>query len=477
MSSQSEPLKEVPIVVDRLNHRGRGVGLYQRPHFPEKSVVEIISGLPGDEVLVELGKKRRGKYVGRLKQVITPSCLRVEPRCRHVPQCGGCCLQQMDYTSQLTHKEALVQKAFSPLLQAGSVDCQPIIPCAYPWNYRNKMEFTFSQNRAGERFLGLMIAGSKGHVLNLSECHLVSSWFLAVLQKAREWWEQSGLEAYRMNDTGSLRTLTVREGIRTQDKMVMLTVSGNPHYPVTRRQLHAFVEAMKSTLSCQERLSLFLRIHQLKKGYPTQFFEMHLDGPDHLLEKLTIDTGSKKTELTFKISPTSFFQPNSLQAEVLYSQALQMVSLPKRHVLDLYAGTATLGMAIALQAEQVTAIELNPHAVFDARSNQELNHIHNLQILCGDVGQKLTELKAQEGFVPPDLVVVDPPRTGLDQLALTHIISLNVPEILYISCNPATQALNIQELCQAGYALIALRPVDQFPHTIHIENIALLRRI
>lgn len=475
MQNPKPPLPQVSLGIERLNPRGRGIGSYQKPGAPSASSVEIISGLPGDELLVELGKPRRGKIQGRLKQVLSPSSWRTEPRCPHVPDCGGCAWQQMRYANQLEQKQKIVSQAFGSLLTS-AVDVRPIIPCADPWNYRNKMEFSFSQNKANERFLGLMIAGAKGKVLNLTACHLSPPWFLAVLTAVRTWWETSSLAAYRMNDTGSLRTLTLREGRRTGDKMVILTVSGNPDYSLSKAQLQSFQEAIHTVLPNEPRLSLFLRVHQIQKGHPTQFYEMHLSGPDHIQETLYIDTGTIKRSLTFKISPTSFFQPNSIQAEILYSQALKLISFPKKHVLDLYAGTATLGMALALAADAVTAIELNPHAIFDAQSNKELNEIDNLTLLCGDVGKTLAALKTQETFIPPDLAIVDPPRSGLDPQALSHLLSLNIPEILYISCNPSTQALNIQELVQAGYALATVQPVDQFPHTVHIENIALLRK-
>ena len=238
-------------------------------------------------------------------------------------------------------------------------------------------------------------------MLNLSECHLVSPWFVHMLGNVRTWWEQSGLQAYRMNDTGTLRTITMREGKRTGDKLVMLTVSGNPAYALHQSQLKSFIETVKSSIPEEQwpRLSIFLRVHQIHKGSPTQFFEMHLHGPDHILEKMHLSL-DKPVELTFKISPTSFFQPNTFQAEKLYSEALKMVQFPKKHVFDLYAGTATLGMAMAARAEKVTAIEINPHACFDAGSNKELNQLSNLEILCGDVGKKLEELRKGD-FIPP----------------------------------------------------------------------------
>jgi 23S rRNA (uracil1939-C5)-methyltransferase len=472
-----DPENQIPIYIDHLSQRGWGIGHFTPPPPAQPGNVEVIGSLPGDELSVELSRKRRGKWRGDLVEIIQPSLLRVQPRCVHVPFCGGCTWQQMDYPEQLKEKENRVHKAFTELISVHDTECRSIIPCGEPWQYRNKMEFSFSQNRAGERFLGLIIAGSKGHVLNLKECHLVSSWFIRLLNNVHSWWEQSNLAAYRMNDTGTLRTLTIREGKRTGDKLIMLTVSGNPAYTISKSDLNRFIEVVKATMSEEEwpRLSIFLRIQQIYKKAPTQFFEMHLHGPDHLLEKMHLNV-DKPIELSFKISPTSFFQPNTFQAEKLYSEALKMIAFPKNHALDLYAGTATLGMAMATRAKKVTAIELNPYACFDAESNKTLNRFHNLEILCGDVGKKLEELQIRFDFIPPDLIVIDPPRIGLDSKALGHLKTLQAEEILSISCNYETQASNVQNICAMGYRLICIQPVDQFPHTPHIENIALLKR-
>ena len=316
--------------------------------------------------------------------------------------------------------------------------------------------------------LGLMLAGGRGKVLSLEECHLTAPWFAELLLTVRTWWEESGLRAYHhRSNEGSLRTLIVREGQRTGDKMVMLTVSGNPDFALTKQQIEGFTQVVKGMVP---EASIFLRIQQIAKGSPTQFFEIHLSGPDHIQERLHIDDAV----LTFKISPSSFFQPNTLQAEKLYSRALQMADVPPQaHVLDLYCGTGTLGMAWALLAGQVTGVELNPYAVFDAQANAKLNQMSNFQVLCGDVGALLPQLTSG---TPPDLVVLDPPRSGLDSSALKHLIALAPEKILYISCNPNTQAENIHVLAEAGYQLLELQPVDQFPHTVHIENIALLQQ-
>lgn len=423
--------------------------------------VEIAHVIPGDQILFELTRKKRLPKKGRLLEILTPSPDRVTPRCAHASTCGGCCWQQMSYTAQLKEKEMRVKKAFNR-------EPDPIIPCDKPFGYRNKMEFTFSENRGGQKYLGLMIAQAEPYVFNLTECHLTSSWFVDVLSAVRTWWESSGLKAYYPPaDTGSLRYLTLREASRTGQKMAILNVSGNADFALTRPQLDSYTAAVQSAIPGE--ISVFIRIHQTKKGRPTQFFEMHLAGPDHIVEELHLKNGT----LSFKISPISFFQPNTHSAEKLYDTALSM--LPDcATVYDLYCGTGTLGMAASQRAKQVVGIELSPESVIDAQENLIRNQITNMVIHQGDVGKVITRLLAEPQFTRPDAVIVDPPRAGLDPLAIHHLKILLPKTIIYISCNPLTQAENVAELVKAGYQLKRLQPIDQFPHTYHIENIALL---
>ena len=381
-------------------------------------------------------------------------------KCLHVLECGGCSVQDIAYAIQLEQKQALVASLFAPF----NVPVQPIIPCKNVWHYRNKMEFSFSQNKAGDRFLGLIIKSSRGKVFNLQECHLASPWFSHTLLQVRKWWDETSLRAFNFRSgEGVLRNLTLRESKRTAQRLIMLTVSGDPNYPIHRSQLTSFVEAVGDPSA-----SIFLRVQQCIKGQPTQFYELHLSGPDHITEELQV----LGQPFTFKISPTSFFQPNTEQAENLYTEALKLVNLSKEtHVWDLYCGTATIGMSMAPHVRKVTAIELNPHAVFDAKANAEANNITNIEIICGDVGKVLKGAS----FETPDLVILDPPRMGLDPLALEMLQTLLPKQILYISCNPETQAKNITAL--KGYAIQTIQPVDQFPHTRHIENIVVLTRL
>lgn len=365
--------------------------------------------------------------------------------CKHFPACGGCTSQDIPYVTQLQEKQKRVEELFP------SHAVLPILPCREQFHYRNKMEFSFSQNKAGDRFLGLILKKSRGKVFNLEECFIAPEEYAEILGRVRRWWEGTNLRAFNFRSAeGTLRTFTLREG---RERMAILTVSGDPRFAIKERDLKSFVEALGDP-----SMSIFLQIHQAIKGQPTQFYEMHLSGPAHIEEKLG--------NFTFKISPTSFFQPNTTQAELLYQTALSFPTLtPDSIVYDLYCGTGTLGILCAPRVKHVFGIELNPHAVFDGQMNAELNEIRNITLYKGDVAAVL----AQENLPPPDLVILDPPRAGLDSKALTLLRTLNPKQILYISCNPKTQALNLLEL--PNYTPLKIQPVDQFPHTPHIENI------
>lgn len=384
--------------------------------------------------------------------------------CRHFGECGGCRFQDVAYSEQLKRKQEEIEALFA-------LPVQQIIPCDTPWRYRNKMEYSFSMDLKGERYLGLY--KNRGRVVNLEECHLVSTWFQTGLDAVKAWWELSGLRAYHPHkDTGTLRTVTFREGMRTGDRMVMLTVSGHPEWAIKKEQIASFVEAMNASLG-EKPLSIFVKIHQAVKGRPTEFFEMHLSGPDHYREIMNVGR-----ELLFHVSPSAFFQPNPQQAEKMYSIAAAWAQEEAKDkegaiIWDLYCGTGTLSIALAPVAKQVIGVELSLESSLDARTNAKLNGLKNIEIVSGDVGEVL-----EKGNYPkPDIVVIDPPRAGLDKRALSHLIAAKPPLIIYIACNPKTQQENCVVLQEAGYVIQKIQPVDQFPHTPHIENMILLKLV
>jgi 23S rRNA (uracil1939-C5)-methyltransferase len=246
--------------------------------------------------------------------------------------------------------------------------------------------------------------------------------------------------------------------------MAVLTVSGNADFALKKEEIDRFIKALNPYIPENGRLSIFLRIVHAKRGMATETYEMHLAGPDHIFEELEV---AGKT-YRFKISPASFFQPNTYQAERLFAAAFELVG-KAGCVLDLYSGTGVLGVIAGQFADKVMGIELCPDAVLDARENGERNGVKNVTFLQGRVEEKLSSIK--EAI---DLVMCDPPRAGLDARAIDELIRIGAPKILYISCNPQTQKTNVDRLLEAGYHIQAVQPVDQFPRTVHIENIVVL---
>lgn len=463
--------------ITEYSKEGLGKGEWTSPQGRCQQI-EVPFSMPGDEASVRLIKHKGGVYKSLPLEWIQQASDRVEPRCQHFGQCGGCRWQHIAYDEQLKLKEGWIHRYFEPFLLSDTA-VHPIIPCDPPWQYRNKMELSFSSDKAGNRYLGLILYGTRGHVFQMQECHLTRPWVADTVKVVSKWWEDSGLEAYHMgNDRGSLRTLVLREGHRTGDRMVMLTVSGNPSYALDQKQIKSFVASLCEAITPplpEQKLSIFLRIHQIAKGQPTQFYEMLLHGPDHIRETLHIETAKNDPHtLHFRISPTAFFQPNTQQAEKLYSSAIQLTQAPEGGVVyDLYCGTGTLGICLAKKAKKVIGIELSPESALDARENAKHNQLSHVSIHTGDVGLLLPSF-LQDPELLPDVVMIDPPRAGLDSRALEHLLAIKAPYLTYISCNPATQAANLEVLIKNGYRLRALQPVDQFPQTIHVENIAVL---
>jgi 23S rRNA (uracil1939-C5)-methyltransferase len=465
------------VEVTELDEEGFGKGVLTKQDGSTKTLI-IPYSLVGDVVDVEVWRGRKRKHaIGHIKEIVTKSQDRQEARCSHFGMCGGCSFQHMAYDKQLSIKEEKIKKLFSdPLFQTGRL--YPIIGSPKSWNYRNKMEYSFSQNAKGDRYLGLMIANTRGYVFNLNECHLVDSWFAKTCQAARAWWEENGLLAYAHGkDSGSLRTLTLRQGASSGDRMVILTVSGNPEYALKQHDLDSFVRAMQEVAAplAPAHLSLVLRIQQIAKGSPTQFYEMILSGPDYIREyvKAATQDGTEQT-LEFQISPQAFFQPNTTTANILYRRALELAAIHSQSVVyDLYCGIGVFGMCASLLAKKVVAIELSPESAYDAKTNSARLGLDRFTIYKGDVGKVLEEKK--EELLPPDVVILDPPRAGLDERAIEEVLRLKPACIVYVSCNPATQSQNVRAFIEKGYTLESLQPVDQFPHTPHVENIVVLR--
>lgn len=390
-ASLRKAVKTAVLTIDYESGDGEGVGLLQSDTGSSMKVVVPFT-LSGESVEVEIHKRRRGTSKGRLIQVLSQSPKRVLPKCMHFSSCGGCKLQHLSYEEALRYKEKKVRDLFIGLVAEEAF--YPIIASPNIWEYRNKMEFSFSQNKKGDRFLGLILHESRGKVFNLQQCPIAPSWMARALQDVRIWWESSQLCAYNFrNDTGTLRTVTFRDSASGPDRMIILTVSGNPDFVIGKQEQASFVQMIEKCmreLNYQGKISIILRIHQIAKGRPTEVFEMKLSGQEYISEDIEV-SGKRHT---LHISPGAFSQPNPSTASILYEKVCELASLTKKdRVLDLYCGTGSFGISIAHMVSEVIGIELSYDSSYDAAVNAEKLGVLNYSVIQGDVSAILEEKK------------------------------------------------------------------------------------
>lgn len=429
----------------------------------EAHEVEVPALIKGEEAKVRVVGKKRKTLRGAIREVIAPSQDRTALRCTHVGECGGCSFQQLNYKAQLLEKENTIRSLFAPYFEDG-VKVNPIIGSPEIWHYRNKMEYTFSSDREGNRYLGLIKIHSKGRVINLKQCHLSPTWFIKVKNAVFTWWEEEQLEAFHpFRGEGLLINLILRADQTDQQKMVNLVVSGNPRFALRQSQLNRFKEAVLSCFDGDE-VSIFLTLKHAQKGVPTTYSEMHLSGAPSLQEKITV----RGREMVFHVSPSSFFQPNRFTVNLLYEKVLEFADPgPEDKVLDLFSGIGTMALLFSHFVKEVLAVEINKAAVCDAMESAERHDRENITFFAKDV----RELEMDEGVF--DTLIIDPPRSGLEKKGVEVLLKLMPKKIVYVSCNPKTQAEDLKDL-MPYYKVEKCQPLDQFPHTPHIENILLL---
>jgi 23S rRNA (uracil1939-C5)-methyltransferase len=445
--------EEVELQVDSLAYGGNGVARLNG------FVVFVRRGLPGDRVRARVTKVKRGFAEALATEVLVPSSHRVEAPCAHYPACGGCRFQDLDYAVQAQAKEAQVRDALTRIGGIADAPVEPILPAASPFHYRNKMEYSFTQTPSGPA-LGLHKAGRWDEVLEIEKCWLSTDLGNAIRNAVRDWAREEGLVAYdQAEHTGYLRHLVVREGRNTGQALVMLVTA-----PGEKFERGYLVEVLT-------RFPEVRSIHWAVNDQPSEVTNLPstvLWGDDAIEEELL--------GLRFRIRPNAFLQTNTEMAEKLYALAIEYAALTGTEtVYDLYCGTGTIGIAMARNALTVWGVEISEEAVACALENLELNSIGNAAFFAGNVGQSIEELLERAG--PPDVVVVDPPRAGLAGKALRRTGELGAPRLVYVSCNPTTLASDVKVLRgEYGYELVRAKPVDMFPHTPHVETVALLTR-
>jgi 23S rRNA (uracil1939-C5)-methyltransferase len=444
---------ELELEIESLAYGGNGVARL------DGFVVFVRRGLPGDRVRARVTKVKRSHAEALAVDVLEGGPDRVAAPCSHYPACGGCRFQDLAYEAQAAAKAAQVADALRRLGGIPEPPLEAILPAASQFFYRNKLEYSFTQLEDGPT-LGFHKAGRWDAVLEIEKCWLTTDLGNAIRNGVRAWAREEGLVAYdQATGEGYLRHLVVREGRNTGQVLVQLVTA-----PGERFETGYFAEVLR-------RFDEVRSIHWSVNETPAEVTNLPtrlLWGDEAIEEELC--------GLRVRIRPNAFLQTNTEMAERLYGLAREYAALEgSETVWDLYCGIGTIGLVLARDAFAVWGLEVSEESVACALENAELNGITNTAFFAGNVGQAVEELRERSG--DPDVVVVDPPRAGLAGKALRRLGRIGAPRIVYVSCNPTTLAGDVKVLREEfGYRLARARPVDMFPHTPHIETVALLER-
>ena len=462
--------QDIELHIDRLGLDGMAVGRH------DGLVCFVRNAVPGETVRATVARTRRKHVEAEAVEILAPCDKRVQPRCRHFGTCGGCVWQHVAYDMQLREKQQFVVDAFERIGGFSGIQVLPIIGSGDEYFYRNKMEFSFSRQRwltteelrtGGEiekRFgLGLHVPRRYDKVLDIEECLLQSELSNAILNAVREFCRAKQFTIYSTEThDGYLRHLVIRQGVRTSDVMVnLVTTTDEPD--VMRELSHVLVNRIPQITTFVNNITA--RKSMVAVGDSEKVYH----GPGYIEERLG--------KYAFRISANSFFQTNTKQAERLYGVARAMAELAPSDILfDLYCGTGTIALFLSDAVREVVGIDSVESAIDDARRNAQINNVGNCRFFLGDLKERLTKDTAWlTGH--PDVIVVDPPRSGLHPKVVEQIAKLNPDRIVYVSCNPATQARDARMFTTAGYELSRLQPVDMFPHTSHVENVASFQKV
>lgn len=442
--------------------------------FPNKGVLHIDgervivkNALPGQTIRFVINKKRKGKCEGRLLEVLAPSSLeQTEGTCPHFGICGGCLYQSLPYEEQLKIKEQQVKSLIDGVCSSyvfEGIKGSPVFK-----GYRNKMEFSFGDEfKDGPLALGMHRRGSFYDIVNTPECQIVNQDFCKILTYTLEYFTEKKAGYYKkLQHVGYLRHLLVRRAVKTGEILAALVTSGQTETLETgEEELLEGWRAGLLSLPLEGSFAGILHIRNDSLADVVQSDETRiLYGKDYFYEELL--------GLKFRISPFSFFQTNSLGAEVLYETARGYVGeTADKVVFDLYSGTGTIAQIIAPVASKVVGVEIVEEAVEAARENAAMNGLSNCEFIAGDVLKVIDELQDK-----PDLIILDPPRDGIHPKALEKIIDFGVDRMVYISCKPTSLARDLVVLQERGYQVEKVCCVDMFPATANVETVVLLGR-
>jgi len=438
----------------------------------EGKVVFVKNAVPGDVCDLKVIGKKKKFLLGEIVKLHASGPGRIEPFCEHFGSCGGCKWQQMEYADQLAFKTQQVKDAFDRIGKVEYDEVPLALGSANTKRYRNKMEYTYSHSRwltreqlaetefIEESGLGFHVPKRYDKIVHIEKCHLQDDYANQIRNWCYAYAKEQDISFYdARKQEGMLRNLMLRN---TKDGAWMVLQTFRYNQPEV---IEPMMEGLRKNFPNIKSL-LFSVNEKVNDSLYDLNIELH-NGEPYLTEVLH--------DLTFKIRPKSFFQTNPKQAELLYSTALQFADLSgDENVYDLYCGTGTISLFLAKACKQVVGIESVPQAIEDASENAEVNSIGNCTFVVGDMKDELNDAFTDK-HGKPNVIVTDPPRAGMHGDVVQQILKLAPEKVVYVSCNPATQARDL-DLMREGYEVAKIQPVDMFPHTHHVENVVLLRR-
>ncbi|RCL90397.1 23S rRNA (uracil(1939)-C(5))-methyltransferase RlmD [bacterium] len=458
--------QELELIIEGLAYGGRGIA--RQNNF----VFFVEKAIPGQKVLVYISRKKKDYAEARIKQVISQSQHYTQPKCDHFSVCGGCKTQHINYKEQINQKTIQVQNIFEKQAAIKNFKVDEVIPANPIFNYRNKMEFTFSKNRwilddepekvESDFALGMHIPKRWDKILDIKSCDLMPYVGSKIINFVRDLAKKSKLKPYdQRSHIGFLRYLALRFGQNTNELMVNLVTSYED-----LDSLIPFVGEIVNEFP--EVTSVVNNINTRKADVSFGEREILLFGKPILNEKLN--------DLTFQISANSFFQTNSLMAEKLYDVILDSANLSGNEIVyDLYCGAGSISLFLARKAQFVYGFDIIVSSIENAEQNAIINNIENIDFNVANLDSFFQKNKSNK-FPRPDLVIVDPPRAGMHKKMTEYLPKLNAKKIVYVSCNPSTQARDTQILQSNNYELKKLTVVDMFPHTPHVETVGIFEK-
>lgn len=446
---------KIEVIIEDISETGEGIGKTDGfTWFIKDSVI-------GDRVEAKVMKTKKSYGFARIERILKPSPDRVEPKCPVARQCGGCQLQSMSYEEQLRYKERKIYNNITRIGGFSEVPMLPIMGMDEPWRYRNKAQFPWGTNKDGIIMAGFY-AGRTHSIISCEDCFLGIEENQDILKRIKAHMDKYHLRPYEEDSyQGLIRHTLIRKGVKTGELMVCQVINGTslPHIE----------ELVKSLLEISGMTSISINVNREKTNVILGSRVENLYGPGYITDYI----GNVK----YRISPLSFYQVNPVQTETLYGTALEYAGLTGGEtVWDLYCGIGTISLFLAQKAKKVYGVEIVSQAIEDARENAKLNGMDNVEFFVGKAEEVLPE-QYEKNHVYADVIVVDPPRKGCDQVCLDTIVKMAPKRVVYVSCDSATLARDMKYLAERGYEVVKVRGCDMFPQTTHVETVTCLHRV